>query len=161
MSIFKLKGPISRDFALELIVPCIARYLHENSKDFQCSRDLSFKTLFFSNRLSTPSSRTHERLSELMRQLSASLRTLLPELQKNTVRCAALSMKVIGHRQEQLTQTLIVRLLMKHFFDCEKSTEQNRVSDLSDWLVIFHKEFTLLVKSMGDLIGEIPAHQQQ
>ena len=41
MSIFKLKGPISRDFTLELIVPCIARYLHENSKDFQCSRDLT------------------------------------------------------------------------------------------------------------------------
>ena len=54
---------------------------------------------------------------------------LIPELQryKDTVRCAALGAEVLGHRQEQLTQTLIVRLLKTHFFtpilDCEKSTK--------------------------------------
>ena len=53
---------------------------------------------------------------------------LLPELQryKDTVRCAALGAEVQGIRQQQLTQTLIVRLLKTHFFtpilDCEKST---------------------------------------
>ena len=58
-------------------------------------------------------------------------RALLPELQryKDTVRCAALGTEVPGHRQQQLTQTLIVRLLKTHFFtsflDCEKSTECN------------------------------------
>ena len=56
-------------------------------------------------------------------------RALLPELQryKDTVRCAELGTEVPGHRQQQLTQTLIVRLLKTHFFtpilDCEKSTE--------------------------------------
>ena len=56
-------------------------------------------------------------------------RALLPELQRNkdTIRCAALGTEVPGHRQEQLTKTLIVRLLKTHFFtpilDCEKSTE--------------------------------------
>ena len=42
---------------------------------------------------------------------------LLPELQryKDTVRCGALGAQVPGHRQQQLTQTLIVRLLKKHF----------------------------------------------
>ena len=56
-------------------------------------------------------------------------RALLPELHryKDSVRCAALGMEVSGHRQQQLTQTLIVRLLKTHFFtpilDCEKSTE--------------------------------------
>ena len=56
-------------------------------------------------------------------------RALLPELQryKDTVRCAALGAEVQGHRQQQLTQTLIVRLLKTHFFtpilDFEKSTE--------------------------------------
>ena len=55
--------------------------------------------------------------------------TLLPELQtyKDTVRCAALGAEVPGHHQQQLTQTLIVRLLKTHFFtsihDCEKSIE--------------------------------------
>ena len=59
----------------------------------------------------------------------ASPRALLPELQryKDTVRCAALGAEVPGHRQQQLTQTLIVRLLKMHFFtsilDFEKSTE--------------------------------------
>ena len=54
---------------------------------------------------------------------------LLPELQryKDTARCGALGMEVLGHRQQQLTQTLIVRLLKTHFFtsilDFEKSTE--------------------------------------
>ena len=45
-------------------------------------------------------------------------RALLPELQryKDTVRCAALGAEVPGHRQQQLTQTLIVRLLKTHLF---------------------------------------------
>ena len=82
----------------------------------------------------TPSSpsRTLEGLFELTRRPSRALdspRALLPELQryKDTVRCAALGAEVPGHRQQQLTQTLIVRLLKTHFFtpilDCEKSTE--------------------------------------
>ena len=82
----------------------------------------------------TPSSpsRTLEGLFELTRRPSQALdspRALLPELQryKDTVRCAALSAEVPGHRQQQLTQTLIVRLLKMHFFtpirDLEKSTE--------------------------------------
>ena len=43
---------------------------------------------------------------------------LLPELQRNkdAVRCAALGEEVRGHRQQQQTQTLIVRLLKTHFF---------------------------------------------
>ena len=49
---------------------------------------------------------------------SSPSRALLPELQriKDTVRCAALGAKVPGHRQEQLPQTLIARLLKTHFF---------------------------------------------
>ena len=56
-------------------------------------------------------------------------RALLPELQRYnvTVGCAAIGAVVPGHRQQQLTQTLIVRLLKTHFFtlilDCEKATE--------------------------------------
>ena len=56
-------------------------------------------------------------------------RALLPELQryKDTVRCGVLGAEVPGHRQQQLTQTLIVRLFKTHFFtsilNCEKSTE--------------------------------------
>ena len=44
------------------------------------------------------------------------VRSLLPELQryKDTARCAALGAEVPGHRQQQLTQTLIVRLLKTH-----------------------------------------------
>ena len=54
-------------------------------------------------------------LFELTRRPSQALdspRALLPELQryKETVRCAALGAEVPGHRQQQLTQTLIVRL---------------------------------------------------
>ena len=69
---------------------------------------------------------------ELTRRPSQALdspRALLPELQryKDTARCAALGAEVPGHRQQQLTQTLIVRLLKTHFFtlilDFEKSTE--------------------------------------
>ena len=43
---------------------------------------------------------------------------LLPELQRynDTVRCGALGAKFPGHRQQQLTQTLIVRLLKTHLF---------------------------------------------
>ena len=69
---------------------------------------------------------------ELTRHPSRALnspRALPPELQryKDTVRCGALDAKVPGHRQQQLTQTLIVRLLKTHFFPLilvfEKSTE--------------------------------------
>ena len=51
------------------------------------------------------------------------------ELQRNKeiVRCAELSTEVPGHCQEQLTETLIVRLLKKHFctpiLDFENLTE--------------------------------------
>ena len=65
----------------------------------------------------TPSSlsRTLEGLFELTWRPSRALdllHALLPELQryKDTVRCAALGPEVPGHRQQQLTQTLIVRL---------------------------------------------------
>ena len=73
-------------------------------------------------------------LFELTRRPSQALdspRALLPELQryKDTIRCGALGAEVPGHRQQQLTQTLIVRLLKTHFFtpilDFEKSTEKN------------------------------------
>ena len=83
----------------------------------------------------TPSSpsRTLEGLFELSQvsQLCPSRaldspRALLPELQryKDTIRCASLGAEVRGH--QQLTQTLIVRLLKTHFdtiLDFEKSTE--------------------------------------
>ena len=92
----------------------------------------------------TPSSpsRTLEGLFELTRRLSRALdspRALLPELQryKDTVRCAALGAEVPGHRQEQLTQTLIVCLFKTHFFtpilDCKKSTEFNCVTRPEGW----------------------------
>ena len=77
-------------------------------------------------------SQTLERLFELTRHPSRAPelpRLSLPELQryKDTVRCAALGAEVPEHRQQQLAQTLIVRLLKTHFFtpilDCEKSTE--------------------------------------
>ena len=82
----------------------------------------------------TPSSpsRTLEGLFELTRRPSRALdspRALIPELQryKDTVRCASLGAEVPRHRQEQLAQTLIVRLSRTHCFtpilDCEKSTE--------------------------------------
>ena len=87
-------------------------------------------TIFFCSSQQLP--RTLEGLFELTRHPSQALdspRALLLELQryKDTVRCAALGAEVPGHRQKQLTQTLIVRLLKTHFFtqilDCEKSTE--------------------------------------
>ena len=71
-------------------------------------------------------------LFELTRRPSRALnspRALLLELQryKDTVRCAARGAEVPGHRQQLLTQTLIVRFLKTHFFtsifDFEKSTE--------------------------------------
>ena len=49
---------------------------------------------------------------------------------KDTVRCAALGAQVPGHRQQQLTQTLIVRLLKTHFFTHRALTlksKQNRI----------------------------------
>ena len=60
-------------------------------------------------------SQTLEGLFGLTRRPSRALdlpRALLPELQRNkdTVRCAALGVEVPGHRQDQLTQTLIVDL---------------------------------------------------
>ena len=60
-------------------------------------------------------SRTLEGLFELIRRPSRALdlpRVLLPELQryKDTIRCGALGADVPGHRQQQPTQTLIVRL---------------------------------------------------
>ena len=65
----------------------------------------------------TPSSlsRTLKGLFELTRRPSRALdspRALLPELQryKDTVRCAAVGAEVPGHRQQQLTQTLILCL---------------------------------------------------
>ena len=73
----------------------------------------------------TPSSpsRTLEVLFELTRRPSRALdspRALLLELQriKDSVRCIALGAEVPGHRQKQLTQTLIVHLLQTHFFYC-------------------------------------------
>ena len=59
-------------------------------------------------------SRTHEGLFELTRRLSRTL-------------CNVLGAEVPGHRKQQWTQTVNVRLLKTHFFtmilDCEKSTE--------------------------------------
>ena len=54
-----------------------------------------------------------------------------PQRYKDTVRCATLSARVPRYRQEQLTQTLIVRLLKTHRFlkpilDSEQSTEKNK-----------------------------------
>ena len=58
---------------------------------------------------------------ELTRRPSRALdssRALLPELQryKDTVKGVALGAEVPGHRQQHLTQTLVVRLLKTHFF---------------------------------------------
>ena len=71
----------------------------------------------------TPSSPswTLEGLFELTRRPSRALdspRALLAELQryKDTVWCAALGAEVPGYRQDQLMQTLIVRLLKLHLF---------------------------------------------
>ena len=73
----------------------------------------------------TPSSpsRTLEGLFELTRRPSRALDSpgaLLPELQryKDSVRCSALGAEVpgLGRSQQQLTQSLIVRLLKTHFF---------------------------------------------
>merc|ERR1712198_804814 len=80
-------------------------------------------------------SRTLEGLFELTRRLSRALdspRALLPELQryKDTVMCVALGAEVPGHRQQQLTQTLIVRLLKTHFFlhrSLIVKSQQNRI----------------------------------
>ena len=74
----------------------------------------------------TPSSpsRTLEGLFELIRRPSRALDSpcaLLPELQryKDLVRCTALGAEVPGHCQQQLMQTLIVRLLELHFFNTD------------------------------------------
>ena len=76
--------------------------------------------LFLAATPSSPS-RTLEGLFELTRRPSLALdspRALLPEIQryKDTDRCAALGAKVPGRRQQQVTQTLIMRLLKTHFF---------------------------------------------
>ena len=58
-------------------------------------------------------------------------RALLPELQrdKDTIRCGVLGAGVPGHYREQLTQTLIVRLLETHFFHRSLivKSQQNRI----------------------------------
>ena len=79
-------------------------------------------------------SRTLEWLFELTRRPSQALDSpcaLLPEPQryKDTVRCAALGAEVPGHRQQQLRQTLIVRLLKTHFFTLilDFESQQNRI----------------------------------
>ena len=70
--------------------------------------------------LSLPWFLSPERPLELTWRLSraiTSFSTLLLELEryKDTVRGVALVPEVPGHRQQQLTQTLIVRLLKTHF----------------------------------------------
>ena len=86
----------------------------------------------------TPSSpsRTLEGLFELTRRPSQALdlpRALLPELQryKDTVRCGALGAEVPGHRQQQLTQTLLktIDLLKTHFLHRSLilKSQQNRM----------------------------------
>ena len=85
--------------------------------------------------INDPSSGKHYSLPFLPATPSSPFRTLdlpralLPELQryKDTVRCATLGAEVQGRHQQELTQTLNVRLLKTHFFTptlyCEKSTE--------------------------------------
>ena len=74
---------------------------------------------------SVPPSNSLVSVSDPSRALD-SPRVLLPELQryKDAIKCGALGAEVPGHRQEQLRQTLIVRLLKTHFsptiLDCEK-----------------------------------------
>ena len=72
-------------------------------------------------------------------------RALLPELQryKDTVRCAALGAEVPGHRQKQLTQTFIVRLLKMHLFT-PISSQQNRIE-----LVTRPDDLQFLDKAVG------------
>ena len=63
---------------------------------------------------------------------------LLPELQtnKNTLRCAALGEKVPGHRQEQLSQTLIGRFQKMHFLHLSiiVKSQQNRVNVIKTYI---------------------------
>ena len=80
-------------------------------------------------------SRTLAGLFELTLRPSRALnlpRALLLELQryKDTVRCAALGMDVPGHRQKQLTQTLIVNFVKKSTFlhrSLIAKSQQNRM----------------------------------
>ena len=79
-------------------------------------------------------SRTLEGLYELTRRPSRALDSpcaLLPELQryKDTVRCGALGAEVPGHRQQQMKQTLIVRLSKTHFLHRSLilKSQQNRI----------------------------------
>ena len=77
-------------------------------------------TLFLPATPSSPSW-TLEGLFELTLRPSRALNLdeyVASELQryKDTVRCGALGAEVPGHRQEQLMQTLIVRLLKTHFY---------------------------------------------
>ena len=84
-----------------------------------------------------PSWGKHYSLPFLPATPSSPSHALLPELQryKDTVRCAALGAEVPGHRQEQLTQTLIVRLLKTHIFTTDpwlwKVSIQNRIESVS------------------------------
>ena len=80
----------------------------------------------------TPLYWTLEGLLELTRRPSRALdspRALLLELQKykDTVRCATLGAEVTEHRQKQLTQTLIMRLLKTHFFTLTLILKSHRI----------------------------------
>ena len=79
-----------------------------------------YSLLFLPATHSSPS-RTLNGLLELTGRPSRALdspRMLLPELQryKDAVSCDALGAEVPGHHQQQLTLTLIVRLLKTHYF---------------------------------------------
>ena len=80
----------------------------------------NFSLLFLAATPLSPS-RTLEEFFQLTQCPSRSLnspRALLLEQQRYmaAVRCAALATEVPGHRQQQLTQTLIVRSLKTRFF---------------------------------------------
>ena len=79
-------------------------------------------------------SRTLEGLFELTRRPSQALdapHALLPKLEryKDNVKCAALGAEVPRHRQQQLTQTLIARLLKCTFLHRSLivKSQQNRI----------------------------------
>ena len=124
--------------------------------------------------------RTLEGLFELTRFPSRALDSpgMLLQRNKDTSRCAALGAEVPGHRQEQLMQTFIVRLLRTHFFTAQslivKSWQnQNRInlvtgpagnfewtmtqSGLVGWLDCFRLAGLLLGQlPAGDLVGLWP-----
>ena len=90
-------------------------YAHYQGKSMTLRRGKHYSSPFLPATPSSPSL-TLEGLFELTQRLLRALdspRALLLEQQryKNTVRCASLGAEVSGRRQEQLTHTLIVRLL--------------------------------------------------